>query len=236
MQSAYCSVNFLEGDLKMSRRIGGLLFIVAAASFWVSWLLMPGVGVTDPAMIFHLVSSQRSSVLSSVVVQLLSAALYVPALLGISTAGNRESDPGVRWGTGLLLLGAMGSAIDAVFHLLAYAMTEPGLESGSLLQVMAFMQGPGLRLVAPFIASFFVGSVFLSVVLARKRAISKVSLYIYAMLLVVLVCGVGAISIGIVSARTVGLSVLAVVSIAQACLGLELYRPINMQVLEQYAD
>jgi hypothetical protein len=236
VQSAYCSVNFLRGDFKMSRRIEGLLFIAAAASFWVSWLLMPGVGVTDPAMIFHLVASQRLSVLSSVIVQLLSAALYVPALLGISTARNHQSDPRVRWATGLLLLGAMGSAIDAVFHLLAYAMTKPGLEPGSLLQVMAFMQGPGLRLVAPFIASFFVGSVFLSVVLAKKRAISKVSLYIYAMVPVVLVCGVGATSTGIVSARAVGLSVLAVVSIAQARLGLELYRPIDMQAVEQYAD
>jgi hypothetical protein len=42
----------------------------------------------------------------------------------------------------LLLLGAMGSAADAVLHLLAYAMTAPGLDRGPLLEVMAFMQGP----------------------------------------------------------------------------------------------
>jgi len=54
-------------------------------------------------------------------------------------------------GVGLLLLGAVGSGIDAVLHLLAYAMTEPGLERGSLLELMAFMQGPGLRLIGPFV-------------------------------------------------------------------------------------
>src|SRR5262245_34924185 len=119
----------------MSFRNTGFLFIVAAALFWLSWLLMPGVGVTDAAQIFELVARQRSSVMLSVVTQLLSAALYVPALLGTSWAVGHTSDSGVQWGAGLLLLGAMGSAIDAVFHLLAYAMTKPDLERSSLLQV-----------------------------------------------------------------------------------------------------
>jgi hypothetical protein len=140
---------------------------------------MPGVGVTDAAQIFDLVGHNRSSEMLSVVAQLLSAALYVPALLEISCATRHAHDSAVRWGAGLLLLGAMGSAMDAVFHLLAYAMTMPGLESSSLLQVMAFMQGPGLRLVAPFIVSFFLGSFLLSVTLAKKRTVSKASVYLY---------------------------------------------------------
>jgi len=106
----------------------------------------------------------------SVVTQLLSAALYVPALLGIVCA---HTSARARWGAGLLLLGATGSAMDAIFHLLAYAMTAPNLERAPLLQVMAFMQGPGLRLVAPFIISFFAGSVCLSVALMKDRVVSK---------------------------------------------------------------
>ena len=75
----------------------------------------------------------------------------------------------------------MGSAIDAIFHLLAYAMTVPDLERGALLKVTTFMQGPRLRLVAPFIVSFFLGGVFLSVALTRKRTVSKASVYFYLM-------------------------------------------------------
>lgn len=84
----------------MSYRTGGLLLILAAALFWLSWLLMPGVGVTNPAEIFHLVAGQRSAVLISVVTQFASAALYVPALLAISIAFSRTSSPGVHWGPG----------------------------------------------------------------------------------------------------------------------------------------
>src|ERR1041384_1045695 len=161
----------------MLLRNAGLLLITAAALFWLSWLLMPGVGVTDAAKIFELVSRQRWSAMLSVITQLISSALYIPALLGISWGSEQRPNAGVRWGIGLLLLGAMGSAMDAVFHLLAYAMTMPGLEPSSLLKVMAFMQGPGLRLVAPFILGFFVGGVFLSIALAKSGAVSKASAY-----------------------------------------------------------
>ena len=202
----------------MSLRKTKLLFVAAAGLFWSSWWLMPGVGVTDASEIFNLVGSRRPYVMLSVITQLLSAALYVPALLGIS----HTSDRGVRWGAGLLLLGAIGSAIDAIFHLLAYAMTAPGLERAALLQVMAFMQGPGLRLVAPFIISFFLGGVVLSIALTRKHAVSRSSAYTYLIALGLALAGAAAASPGFVSSRAVGLSVLAAVTVAQAILGAEL--------------
>ena len=203
----------------MLSRNTGLLLIAAATLFWLSWWLMPGVGVTDAAEIFNLVGSRRPYVMLSVITQLLSAALYVPALLAISDTSDRN---GVRWGAGLLLLGAMGAAIDAIFHLLAYAMTAPGLERASLLQVMAIMQGPGLRLVAPFILSFFVGGVVLSIALAKKGTVPKSSAYTYLVVLGIALAGGAAAFAGIVSQRVVGLSVLAAVSLAQAILGVEL--------------
>jgi hypothetical protein len=61
----------------------------------------------------------------------------------------------------------MGSAADAVLHLLAYAMTAPGLDT------MAFMQGPGLLLLAPLILCFFVGGAWLSVALARAGIVPR---------------------------------------------------------------
>jgi len=118
----------------------------------------------------------------------------------------------------------MGSAMDAVFHLVAYAMTMPGLELSSLLKVMAFMQGPGLRLVAPFIVSFFVGGICLSIALSKKRSVSKAGAYMYLIAVGVAVVGGAAASRGLIASRVVGLSVLAAVSISQALLGLELSR------------
>ena len=208
----------------MLSRNAGLLLIAAAVLFWLSWLLMPGVGVTDPTQIFELVAHKRGAVMLSVITQLLSAALYIPALLGISWGTGQMSNAGVRWGTGLLLLGAMGSAIDAVFHLVAYAMTMPGLELGSLLKVMAFMQGPGLRVVAPFILGFFVGGVFLSIALAKSGAVSKASAYMYLIALGIALAGGAAASAGILPSRVVGLSVLGAVSVSQALIGFELFR------------
>jgi len=202
----------------MSLRKAGWLLSTAAALFWLSWALMPGVGVTAAAQIFDLVSKQRPYVMLSVVTQLLSAALYVPALLGIVCA---HTSARARWGAGPLLLGATGSAMDAIFHLLAYAMTAPNLERAALLQVMAFMQGPGLRLVAPFIISFFAGSVCLSVALMKDRVVSKMSAYTYLLALGIAFVGKWAASGGIVSSRSVGLTVLAAISLAQLILGFE---------------
>src|SRR5215470_18829682 len=65
----------------MLSRNTGLLLIAAATLFWLSWWLMPGVGVTDAAEIFNLVGSRRPYVMLSVITQLLSAALYVPLCL-----------------------------------------------------------------------------------------------------------------------------------------------------------
>ena len=68
----------------------------AATLFWVSWLLMPGVGVTAAGQIFDLVSSQRSLVLASVILQLGSAALYVPGLVGAGVEVARREGPRVH--------------------------------------------------------------------------------------------------------------------------------------------
>jgi len=209
----------------MSFRNPGVTLISAAALFWVSWLLMPGIGVTDAATIFELVSQQRASVIVSVITQLLSSALYVPALLGICCATFDKSHNRLRWAAGFLLLGAMGSAMDAVFHLLAYAMTMPGLDRPALLRVMAFMQGPGLRLVAPFIISFFVGSILLSVELMQVGTVSKASAYGYVLAFGIAIFGYTAASRGITSSRLVGLAFLGLISSAQVCIGIELSWP-----------
>jgi hypothetical protein len=100
-------------------------------------------------------------------------------------------------------------------------MTAPGLERAPLLQVMTYMQGPGLRLVAPFIISFFVGGVCLSIALMKERMISKASVYIDLVAMGIALAGGWSASSGFVSSRAVGLTVLAAVSLAQVILGPE---------------
>jgi len=204
--------------------MGGLWLVVAAAAFWVAWLLMPGVGVTDPGQIFALVSSQRSLVAGSVVLQLLSAVFYIPALLGLVGDTKLRHVRAVRWGAGLLIAGAMGSAADAVLHLLAYAMTAPDLDRTSLVSVMAFMQGPGLFLIAPLILSFFLGGAMLSLGLANAGVVSRWNFRTHGIAVGAAILGGALASSGTVPPRAVGLGFLAIVSGAQAWAGVALWK------------
>jgi hypothetical protein len=198
--------------------------VAAAALFWLSWLLMPGVGVTDSERILELVGSRRPAVLGSVVAQLISAVLYVPALCGVVADSTLGARTGVRWGAGLLLVGAMGSAADAVFHLLAYAMTAPDLDPATLVRVMDFMQGSGLFLIAPLIAAFFLGGAGLSVALGRAALVSRWNGWIHALALGVATLGGTFAAAGLVPSRLVGLATLGLVSVAQAWVGVALWK------------
>ena len=208
----------------MSARTSGLLLVAAAALFWTAWLLMPGVGVTDPERIFQLVSSRRSLVALSVVIQLASAALYVPAMLGILATAGFGRVPRLRRSAGILLVGAIGSAADAVLHLLAYAMTQPRVDSRAMIPVMAFLQGPGLSLLAPLLLSFFVGGAGLSIGLARAHVVSRWSARLYGWALATAIGGGGLASAGVVPSRGVGLAALGLVSAAQIWVGIALWR------------
>lgn len=200
---------------------------VAAGSFWLAWLLMPGVGITDAQRIFELVGAHRAQVLASSLLQLVSAACYAPGLVGISTA-----HPPLRRGAVVLLVGAMGSAADAVFHLFAYEMTAPDAARDALLPVMARMQGPGLVWILPLIACFFVGSALLlsaareSGLAARER---RVWLGLGA--LVALLVAAAAALPGFPPGRAVGLSVLALVCAGQLQVAIAVARAARPMVL-----
>ena len=200
--------------------MSGLLLIGAAACFWLTWALMPGVGVTDPREIFALVQSQRQMVMASVVLQLLSAVLYVPALLMLVTdrmVGDRRA---VRWGAGILLVGAMGSAADAILHLLAFAMTAPDVNQQLMLPVMAFMQNEGLVLLAPMLAAFFIGGAWLAYALAQAGVVWRWNGHLHLAALPVLVAGGALAGARLMSPRMAGLAFLGVVSAAQILSGL----------------
>jgi hypothetical protein len=151
-----------------------------------------------------------------------SALLYIPALTSIAADPRLTREHLVPWGAMLLIAGAMGSAADAVLHLLAYAMTAPNIDQASMIPVMAFMQGPGLLVLAPMLASFFIGGAALSIGLGRLGVVSRWNGRSHVIAILVAIVGGLAATARLVPGRVVGLVFLAMVSGAQAWAGIAL--------------
>ena len=201
----------------LGSRAGRGWLIAAALLFWTAWALMPGVGVTDAALILDTVGQRREMVKLSVALQLLSAAFYAPGLVSVVLRARAEGARGVALAATLLLVGAMGSAADSVFHWLAVEMTAPGVFRHAMLPVMARMQGPALIVVAPLIAAYFVGTWSLSVAAVRAGWVPKSCAALA--LLSPIVIAIAAVPGG---ARVAGLLFLACICATQAWIGLGL--------------
>lgn len=201
-------------------RLGGGWLLAASVLFWIAWSLMPGVGVTDTRMILERVALQRDAVWLSTVLQLISAACFAPPLVALGRLGRTRGSRALEIGAVLLAIGAMGSAADAIFHLLAYYMTAPGMQQDALVPLMDAMQGPGLAVLAPMLLAFFVGAATLAVGAANVGLVSRRNPWLHA----------GAVAVALsaplwakgnpAAARVAGLSVLALVSLSLAGIGL----------------
>jgi len=121
----------------------------------------------------------------------------------------------------------MGSAADAVFHLLAVVMVAPGIDRAAVLPVMEQMQSDGLLFIAPLILAFFVGSGILALGFARAGVVSRTNPLLSLLAFALAVVG-GSLATGHAgAARAVGLSVLALFSVSQAWLGMALWRRLS---------
>jgi hypothetical protein len=196
--------------------------IAAAVLFWVSWALMPAVGITDAQQILTLVAQQRDAVRLSAILQLVSAACYAPALVGIARANQSHRRPIVEIGAILLLIGAMGSVADAILHLVAYEMTAPDASAAQLVPVMARLQGPDLVLIAPLLLAYLVGALLFAIGFARDRATGTGNPLLFALALVIAILGSQVLAGSLAGQRIVGLIVLALVSISQIWIGIAL--------------
>lgn len=202
------------------QKVGGGALVLASVLFWGSWLLMPGVGVTDTARIFEIVGQRRGEVFASVVVQLASAALYAPAIVGLVL--SRPHRRSVHVGATLVAVGAMGSAADAIFHLVAYEMTAPDIASAHVAPVMIRLQGPDLALLLPFVLAFFAGHGIVAWSMRREGRFAKAGLFSFAAFPALLLVGGPLARSGLLPPRFVGLGVLGLVSASLALVGLEL--------------
>jgi hypothetical protein len=200
-------------------RLGGGWLVAASALFWLAWSLMPGVGVNDARQILERVALQRDAVWLSVVFQLVSAACFAPPLLALARVGHVRGSRTLRVGATLLAIGAMGSAADAVYHLLAYYMTAPEMPRDALVPLMDAMQGPGLAVLLPMVLAFFAGAAMLAIGAANVGLVSRWNPWLHALALVVALSPIW-VRIDPSHARAVGLTVLGLIALSLAGIGL----------------
>lgn len=201
---------------------GGLL-LLAAITFWVSWFLMPDQGTTDTFHILSIVKESREAVFLSVVIQIVSSVLYVPALLLVSQATIPQKHVTLA-GLILLSIGAMGMCADAFFHLLAYFMTDPAvLIQADVVMVMDFMQSQGIVFLLPLLLPFFIGSLVLAIGLQQQNLISKNPQLIFIAAFVAGICGPVIVNSFFADGRPVlVLTILGLFAIGQMLIGWEL--------------
>ncbi len=184
---------------------------------------MPLPGTTDVAFILEQVGLTPDRVYWSVVIQLLSSALFVPALVGLcSVTPLRGSGHGFAAAT-LFGVGVTGLAADAIYHLVAYEMVLPGVSREAMVPVMTRLQGPDLVLVAPQLVALLGGGAYLAWSAARAGA-ARWAPRLMALALAAAVAGGACVRVFGLERRFVAVTVLALWSLAVAELGAGLWR------------
>lgn len=174
--------------MKKQLNVAGSLLVLAAITFWVSWLLMPDPGTTDTAHILSIVKRSRDAVICSVITQITSAVLYIIALFLL--VKNHVHSRSTTTGVILIGIGAMGMCADAFFHLLAWFMTDGRVTiQKDVIRVMEFMQADALVLLIPLLLPFFIGCFFIALGLRRQGLVSKTPLCIFIAAIVIGIAG-----------------------------------------------
>ena len=206
-------------------RVPGASLIAAALAFAAAWFLMPCAGETDAAEIFRIVTPVRGAVLAAAVLRLLAATLYGPAMVGIIRDRDARLAGRLWRPAAVLLVGTLGLAADALDHMLAYAMTAAGVDQAAQVDVIEWMQGPGLLIIAPLIACYFAGAAWLAVAYARAGVVSRWNPALY---LGALAIAIGGAVLGqltdVIDGRTVGILTMWAVTEPQLWLGCVLWR------------
>lgn len=202
-----------------NRRLAGTAMVFAAVTFWLAWFLMPDAGTADPGHILSAVRAKRDGVWWSVVLQIVSSAAFVPAVVLARPAGPRALA-----GACLVLVGAMGMAMDAVYHLAAYYMTADGVAPESVLEPMRLMQSDGLKFLVPLLLPFLFGGWVLASGLKRDGAASRWPGRVFAAAFIFAVAG-GAVAVATGTGRhEVVLAFLGLIALGYARLARDLVR------------
>jgi hypothetical protein len=208
-------------------KLAGYLLIAAAGTFWLSWFLMPDQGTADPDHILAIVRQHRTSVYWSVLVQIISSVLFIPAiLLLLQGLDNQKNSRLVLLGAGVFLIGVMGMCADAFFHLMAYFMVQDGLLPSAEIQIlMASLQSEGIVFLLPLMLPFFIGAILLALGLHRQNRLSSLPAFVFiGSLLLAILLGIGANLLGL-NKQPIVLTFLAAYAIGLSLIGMEYLLP-----------
>lgn len=200
-------------------RVAGAAMVFAAVTFWLAWFLMPDAGTSDPGHILSAVRAKRDGVWWSVVIQIVSSAAFVPAV-----ALAHPASPRALAGACLVLVGAMGMAMDAVYHLAAYYMTADGVAPESVLEPMRLMQSDGLKFLVPLLLPLLFGGWVFASGLRREGTASRWPGRVFAAAFILAAAGGGVVVATSTGRRAVVLTFLGLIALGYARLGLDLVR------------
>ena len=213
----------------------GILFICGAIGFFTSWSLMPDPGTTDTSHILDIVKQSRSNVINSVVIQIITSAVYVAALFlltQISFPLKKVSLLGVC----LVGVGVLGLCSDAFFHLLAWFMTDDSVSiQRDVVRVMEFIQTDGVRFLIPLLILFFVGGLMLAMGLSKQKVISSLPAYVITVAFLLAILMVIATKTHIYKGSIPVLFILGIFAIGQAIIGFEFLTPGRKVVFDHTA-
>ena len=213
----------MSGAASETSESAGRLLVTAAASFWLGWLLMPGVGITDATRILQLVSEQRTGVVVSAVLHFVAAASLALAVPGLARWRPPSGDRFVAIAASLLAVGACAVAADAVFHFAAYEMAAPDADRAQMTSVMRRLQMRDVPFLLPGVLSFFLGAGALAGGSSRAGLVSRWNPRLHGIALATALIG-GPLLGPRGGGRAVGLAVLALVSASLAWVGVALTR------------
>lgn len=149
----------------------------------------------------------------------------MPGLLAFVSA---EELRGSRLGfaaASLAGIGATGLAADAIYHLLAYEMVQPGTPREAMLPLMTRFQSADLVFVAPQLVALLLGLGLVSLAASRAGLVSRANPLLHLLALALAVVGGVVANAAGQGRRLVALGVLGLFSFAVAGVGAALARP-----------
>jgi len=221
------ALSAVEASARMSgpvSRVAAACLVGAALAFWLAWFLMPLPGTTDTAFILEQVGATRERVFWSVTAQMLSSALFVPGLLGLVAGTRLRGSSGAFAAATLVGIGATGLAADAIYHLLAFEMTAPGVTREAMLPVMDRFQSADLAFVMPQLLALLAGVGALAWVSARAGVAPRRAPLWCGLAVAAALAGAAAVRAAGLPRRVVAMTVLGLFSLAIAELGASLWR------------
>jgi hypothetical protein len=213
------------------RSIGGSCLAAAAVTFWLAWFLMPMPGTADVEFILSQVGATQERVWLSVAVQMVSSALFVPGLLAFVLAEELRASRLGFVAASLAGIGVTGFAADAIYHLLAYEMVQPGVDRAAMVPLMTRFQTADLVFVAPQLLLLLLGLGLVSLAASRGGLVTRANPRLHLLALVLAIVGGVAANATGQGRRLVALCVLGLFSFAVSGVGVALARPRHARAL-----